>query len=409
MAERSGDALLAPAGDPGAACRINALSDDILIRAISHLGVRQVVRTCFLSRRWRDLWRSVPRINASVSEFASPRELDHFIDADAECYVLFKKFVNRFMMLRNPIALEEFWLWYLVPNASVNLGADSEDANLWIGHALQCNARSVKVATIHNHLQLDPVVFTSECSLTDLQLFSVDLFPGFFRQLQRACKALERLVLCDCDISDVEISSDTLESLTIDSDCQFTYEEEQASISIPTLNYLSFSTFRRLPLLKNTESLETVHLLVDSYRTQVDDIRQILKSLSGITNLKFNHTGRRLKMKKNLQWCPKFDNLRTLTLSEWCLHPKFYPLIVFLQNSPNLEELTLELRLTGTYQSFTGDLEARSFTCEHLKVVNIIWWDTSEGDAVLNSLEKFLHDSGITSDKIDIELRSSRL
>jgi len=46
----------------------------------------------------------------------------------------------------------------------------------------------------------------------------------------------------------------------------------------------------------------------------------------------------------NIQWCPKFNNLTTLTLSQWCLHPDFYPLIVFLQNSPSLENLTLKLR-----------------------------------------------------------------
>lgn len=46
----------------------------------------------------------------------------------------------------------------------------------------------------------------------------------------------------------------------------------------------------------------------------------------------------------NLQWCPKFNNLKLLTLGTWCLDANFYGLIVFLQNSPNLEKLTLELK-----------------------------------------------------------------
>ncbi|CAN6318976.1 unnamed protein product, partial [Urochloa humidicola] len=62
MAEASGDALMVPTGG---ACRINALPNHVLIRAISFLEARQLVRTCLLSRRWRDLWRSVPRITAS--------------------------------------------------------------------------------------------------------------------------------------------------------------------------------------------------------------------------------------------------------------------------------------------------------------------------------------------------------
>jgi hypothetical protein len=50
-----------------------------------------------------------------------------------------------------------------------------------------------------------------------------------------------------------------------------------------------------------------------------------------------------LEMEQNLQWWPKFNNLTTLTLGNRCLYGDFYPLIFFLQNSPNLEQLTLEL------------------------------------------------------------------
>lgn len=60
MAEASGDARVAPAG---AECRINALGNDILLRAFSFLEARQLVQTCVLSQQWRDLWRSVSHIN----------------------------------------------------------------------------------------------------------------------------------------------------------------------------------------------------------------------------------------------------------------------------------------------------------------------------------------------------------
>uniref|UniRef100_K4AND8 Uncharacterized protein n=1 Tax=Setaria italica TaxID=4555 RepID=K4AND8_SETIT len=48
-------------------------------------------------------------------------------------------------------------------------------------------------------------------------------------------------------------------------------------------------------------------------------------------------------MEQNLQWCPTFNNLTTLTLGGWCRYKDFDPLIVFLWNSPNLEQFTLEL------------------------------------------------------------------
>ena len=116
---------------PGAVCRINALPDDMLLLILSYLNARQVVQTCVLSRQWRNLWRSVPRINATSDEF------EHMSDDYEEDTLLFKKFVNRFLMLRNPFALEDFRLWYDMPWESDDY---SEDANLWICHALHCNA-----------------------------------------------------------------------------------------------------------------------------------------------------------------------------------------------------------------------------------------------------------------------------
>nr|CAB3499994.1 unnamed protein product [Digitaria exilis] len=135
MAEASGDARVVPSG---AACRINALSTDVLLRAISFLEARQLVQTCVLSRRWRNLWRSVPRINASRDEF------DGKAGTEIACDVLFKNFINRFLMLRNPVALHEFRLQYNIPDGSNDPVADSRDANLWIRHALQSNVRLIE-------------------------------------------------------------------------------------------------------------------------------------------------------------------------------------------------------------------------------------------------------------------------
>jgi hypothetical protein len=89
---------------PAVAGRINKIPDDVLLRA-RHLDALQVVQTSVLSRRWRDLWRSVPRINATHEEFNDAADQE-------ECDVLFKAFFNHFFMLRNPIALDEFRLVY---------------------------------------------------------------------------------------------------------------------------------------------------------------------------------------------------------------------------------------------------------------------------------------------------------
>ena len=60
-------------------------------------------------------------------------------------------------------------------------------------------------------------------------------------------------------------------------------------------------------------------------------------------------------MENNLQLCPKFINLVSLTLGPWCLDANFYGLIVFLQNSPILEKLTLELAMVNIFLQMYTD------------------------------------------------------
>ncbi|XP_062201973.1 FBD-associated F-box protein At1g66310-like [Phragmites australis] len=374
---------------------INDLPRDALLRVLSYLGARQLVRTCVLSRQWRDLWRDVPRIKASREEFGP--------DADGgyeERNPLFKKFVNHLLMLRNPVALDEFRLYHYIGSQHQ---ADSAEANLWIGHALLCNARSVEVAVWGYGLKIDSAVFTSQ-HLTTLMLCACNLTPGFFEHLQTGCKVLECLILQHCAIDDIEISSHTLKILFISTD-SFFRSDDRASISIPSLKYLGFygHAHGRIPLLENMESLVLAYVSVGRFEgtgIQVDVISQFLWGLSGITELDFNFVETELNMEKNLQWCPTFNNLKFLTLGEWCLHADFYALIVFLQNSPNLVNLTLNLKKPIDVPGrFRGELRERSFTCEQLKIVKII---CSERNPVVDSLEKFLVASGITSGQIRI-------
>ncbi|KAG2550065.1 hypothetical protein PVAP13_9KG241900 [Panicum virgatum] len=413
MAEASGDARAVSEGVAGAACRINALPSHVLSRAISFLDARQLVQTCVLSRRWRHLWRSVPRISFSRDEF------DGMAETEDECDVLFKEFVNRFLMLRNPAALDEFRLQYNIPDASDDLEADAKDANLWIHHALQSNARSVEVFGGVNDLLIDPGVFTSNCCFVTSMLLCLALLePPFFRSLQTGCPVLERLILQCCTIYDPDISSHTLKVLTLDGECHCTFEG-RATISIPSLVELCFfPDGARIPLLKNMESLVKASVLVGTDPSEVDDICQFLRSLSGVTHLKFHGKGFKLEMEQNLQWWPKFNNLTTLTLGNCCLYGDFYPLIFFLQNSPNLEQLTLELmqrfRQIDLDQTFIGDPEERSFTCEHLVMVDIVfkyYGSQPKGlddDAVLNNLLKHLYNNGVTPDQIFIKDRIIR-
>lgn len=140
-----------------------------------------------------------------------------------------------------------------------------------------------------------------------------------------------------------------------------------------------------------------------------------------------------LTIEGNLQLCPKFNNVVNLTLGRWCLDANFYALILFMQNTPRLEKLTLKLHpvndllqmctdptwkfctwaclqdiaylfslLQFRYQQqrIIGELTERSFTCGHLKIVEVI---CSENDPLINHLVDFFVSSGMTTAQIHIK------
>nr|CAB3490235.1 unnamed protein product [Digitaria exilis]CAB3504270.1 unnamed protein product [Digitaria exilis] len=53
--------------------RLSALPDCLLHVIMSSLKARQVVQTCVLSRRWRDLWRTVPCLDVNLDEFRAKK------------------------------------------------------------------------------------------------------------------------------------------------------------------------------------------------------------------------------------------------------------------------------------------------------------------------------------------------
>ncbi|KAF0929195.1 hypothetical protein E2562_016432 [Oryza meyeriana var. granulata] len=119
--------------------RLSDLPDDLICRIMSFLHARQAVRTCVLSQRWRDLWRSLTRITADFCDFNG--ETDTW-EGDQE---RFRKFVNNLLLLLDPVpVVDKFWLRSDLP-LGANVEEASADAHLWIGHALQLQASVVEV------------------------------------------------------------------------------------------------------------------------------------------------------------------------------------------------------------------------------------------------------------------------
>ncbi|EEE56469.1 hypothetical protein OsJ_05684 [Oryza sativa Japonica Group] len=342
---------------------LSALPEGILHHIMSFLNVRQVIQTCVLSWRWRDLWRSVPRINANYCELSMSPIAAFTPDNEAA----FKRFVNRLLERRDPAAvIHTFNLRYTISNPN-NRDNDSADANR-------------------------------------ITLKNVFLDQGFFEQLEIGCPLLQDLLLYDCIIGDDEISSETLNVLTMYG-CQFPTLQESC-ISAPNLTSLIMHQPENfVPVLDDVASLVTATVdLFPLIEFCAYDMRQLLWSLSGVRNLDLDYYACKMTIKNNPQLCPKFINLVDLTLGQWCLDSDFYVLIIFLQSSPKLEKLTLKLEkyYPHPYEHIIGDeLTERSFTCEHLKIVEIICMEDDEPLAKI--VEGLFVDNGMNSVRFDIK------
>nr|XP_025878679.1 F-box/FBD/LRR-repeat protein At1g78750 [Oryza sativa Japonica Group] len=334
---------------------LSALPEGILHHIMSFLNVRQVIQTCVLSWRWRDLWRSVPRINANYCELSMSPIAAFTPDNEAA----FKRFVNRLLERRDPAAvIHTFNLRYTISNPN-NRDNDSADANRWISHALQNQASFLKIIVDAHELHLDHTVFTS-CYLGRITLKNVFLDQGFFEQLEIGCPLLQDLLLYDCIIGDDEISSETLNVLTMYG-CQFPTLQESC-ISAPNLTSLIMHQPENfVPVLDDVASLVTATVdLFPLIEFCAYDMRQLLWSLSGVRNLDLDYYA--------------------------------------CKSSPKLEKLTLKLEkyYPHPYEHIIGDeLTERSFTCEHLKIVEIICMEDDEPLAKI--VEGLFVDNGMNS------------
>jgi hypothetical protein len=133
-------------------------------------------------------------------------------------------------------------------------------------------------------------------------------------------------------------------------------------------------------------------------------------------------------LNRELKACPVFSNLKTLSLGEWCMAADFDPLVFFLQHSPNLERLFLELKLVCISRHpmnicWCGfchvplikllfcekcddpeeemedrtRLAGRSFVCTHVKMVKI---KCSEYEIRVHSLAELFKANGVPVEKI---------
>ncbi|XP_039771954.1 MEIOTIC F-BOX protein MOF-like [Panicum virgatum] len=208
--------------------RLSSLQDRHLHRIMSFLTARQPVRTCVLSRRWRNLWRSMPCLDIDQREFDAAAPGAARGDRVAWECGRFVEFVDCLLMLHGASSLDRF-------RCHVTHGYEFKVVDRWIRHGINCNPAVMEISWSSSTAFFSglPHSGSTGCRLKRLHLAGIALDTGFARQLRSGCPVLEDLQLERCLLDSPEITSHTLKSLIV-TDCT-SYFDTVLTITSPAL------------------------------------------------------------------------------------------------------------------------------------------------------------------------------
>ncbi|KAL6640771.1 hypothetical protein ACP70R_021894 [Stipagrostis hirtigluma subsp. patula] len=403
--------------------RISALNIELLHCVLSFLPAHEAVRTCVLSRRWREVWKSMRVLRCTdATNWGSAAN--------------FNKFVNHLLFFRDLAPLDEFELstypchLSIVPNPFNDREEPLRYVGTWIRYALMRDARVLRVlftVPVAQPLRLvDAPLISHHLTTLELEGAVLDDCSMDFS----SCPALEYLEMKDCRISAHKISSLSLRHLCVEN-CRFAMCSQ---ILVPNLLSLRLdATLGRAPFLQNMPLVVTAYVRLDESCRDCcshtsfqqcsfdrcgegygnhegsDDRCLLLAGLSNATNLVLaapfylpsNHGGVTI-FKRDMKLCPMFSNLKTLVLDGWVLAREVDAFFSFLQRTPILEKITLllydERKCKLEMEEGCSSLET-FVPYEHLKIVEVRCRKLVEN---VRKFVKILNTYGISPDLINV-------
>ncbi|CAN6203468.1 unnamed protein product [Urochloa humidicola] len=274
--------IMKRAGDPtGAVDRLNALPDGLLHAIMSFLPAPQVVRMSLLSRRWRHLWRSAPRVEINEEDFGIFMGISH--NTLGERWARFEDFATNLLLFHdNTSSLGEFRLRSRVHNW--------RHVDRWIRRGIEYCPSVLQIQILGYHrFKLPPVVGSNFFHLKTMYLHSVDLGSHFASLLCSACPVMEGLKLGNCEFSGNSsqvITSHTLKKLELEYCVNNT--DYPLVITVPSLAYLCLycGSYEAGISLCKMDSLVRAKIYVTEYETLSQETkRELLCSLYNVTSL----------------------------------------------------------------------------------------------------------------------------
>jgi hypothetical protein len=213
------------------------IPNDVIENILSFLSSREAVKTCVLSKNWRNQWKCVPSLQ--------------ICDTVDNC----NKFLCNFLLARDHNPINVCDLQYIDEEAEQMHVMDT-----WIFYVMTiCHVQELKVSlrSDFDYMELRNGALTSK-HLRRLDLHKIHLES---RNADFSClPSLEDVDLTNCKIYAKTITSESLKRLTA-IDCEFNARDTRTRISTPNLIFLKLDeVWFRTPLLEGMPFLEDAYL-----------------------------------------------------------------------------------------------------------------------------------------------------
>ncbi|PUZ44771.1 hypothetical protein GQ55_8G147300 [Panicum hallii var. hallii] len=221
---------------------------------------------------------------------------------------------------------------------------DGTCADLWIRHGSRCHVQVLQVRFYAEErvVLADWPLFSRR--LVRLELHGIALRESFLDF--SSCPVLEDLEITNCLLAADKILSGSLKLLKI-TGCELIWLFVPTHISARN-DYVGVT-----PILESMPSLEKASVKLGQNNEDYCDYCDNGGSgeyTSGVVSVFFLEVCQvrhiwnwKLPLKWDLRCCPTFINLKTLLLNDWCLVADIHALLCFLQHTPILEKLILQL------------------------------------------------------------------
>ncbi|KQJ93826.1 F-box/LRR-repeat protein At4g14103 isoform X1 [Brachypodium distachyon] len=342
-----------PAEAPGRD-RLSALPDDLLQHVLGFLDTRLAVGPLsLLSRRWRHLWASMPRLNLDASVPERFGSVLFLLRDDAKLHT----FTLRCSRTNNQAFVYQHW---------------------WLRHAVSKGIRVLHIAAdgayrfdlpdcVFNCATLEEIVLSltipeeiapkSVClpRLKKLRLVNVRLPDSSVVESLKS--GLEELDLHRCSLYQFRISSHTVKTLSVTA-CAY----EEIHVSAPNVASLRLTVAGRVKL-DGMPSLLTAWVNISGHGANhlAPNEHDFLGALCSTQHLElFNFDSLLQDMMQNpATEDPKFGKLKSLYLGELVVADFYRPFAYFLNHAPNLASLTLD-----TSKVFEENVWNRKVSCQ---------------------------------------------